>query len=71
MFLSGGQTEEEASVQLNAMNLNNPKLGKRPWVLTFSYGRALQKSALSAWRGKKENLEKAQTVFFARCRAMV
>jgi len=68
-FLSGGQTEEEASVQLNAMNLADPVLGKRPWTLTFSFGRALQQSALKAWSGKPENFEAAQKVFAARCRA--
>lgn len=59
-FLSGGQSEEEASVHLNA--INNCPLAK-PWVLTFSYGRALQASALRAWRGHKEN-EKAATEQF-------
>lgn len=45
-FLSGGQSEEEASLNLNAMNkLDTP----RPWALTFSYGRALQGSVLKAW----------------------
>ncbi|XP_010131735.1 PREDICTED: fructose-bisphosphate aldolase C-like, partial [Buceros rhinoceros silvestris] len=47
-FLSGGQSEEEASINLNAIN-TCPLV--RPWALTFSYGRALQASALSAWRG--------------------
>ncbi len=57
-FLSGGQSEEEATVNLNAMNcINNIK---RPWTLTFSYGRALQASVLAAWQGKKENIDKAQ-----------
>ena len=69
MFLSGGQTEEEATVSLNAMNSNDPELGKRPWTLSFSYGRALQKSALSAWKGKAENVAAAQKVFAVRCRA--
>lgn len=59
-FLSGGQSEEEASVNLNA--INNCPLAK-PWVLTFSFGRALQASALRAWRGHKEN-EKAATEQF-------
>lgn len=59
-FLSGGQSEEEASVHLNA--INNCPLSK-PWVLTFSFGRALQASALRAWRGHKEN-EKAATEQF-------
>lgn len=59
-FLSGGQSEEEASINLNA--INNCPLAK-PWALTFSYGRALQASALSAWRGELSN-EKAATEEF-------
>lgn len=59
-FLSGGQSEEEASVNLNA--INNCPLPK-PWALTFSYGRALQASALNAWRGELNN-EKAATEEF-------
>ena len=51
VFLSGGQTEEEASVHLNAIN-QYP--GKKPWVLSFSYGRALQASVLKAWQGKAD-----------------
>lgn len=59
-FLSGGQSEEEASVNLNAMNQSPlPK----PWKLTFSYGRALQASALAAWVGKSENKKAAQEAF--------
>ncbi|KFQ11754.1 Fructose-bisphosphate aldolase B [Leptosomus discolor] len=59
-FLSGGQSEEEASVNLNAMNQSPlPK----PWKLTFSYGRALQASALAAWVGKSENRKAAQEAF--------
>jgi len=46
-FLSGGQSEEEASLNLNAMNQITEIA--RPWALTFSYGRALQKSVLAAW----------------------
>jgi fructose-bisphosphate aldolase, class I len=61
-FLSGGQSEEEASVNLNAIN-NQPK---RPWALTFSYGRALQASVLRAWQGKKENVGAAQTELLKR-----
>jgi len=57
MFLSGGQTEEEASVNLNAINKYN---AKKPWALSFSYGRALQASVLKAWQGKKENIKTAQ-----------
>jgi len=56
-FLSGGQSEEEASVHLNAINQYQ---GKKPWALTFSYGRALQASVLRAWGGKKENVKAGQ-----------
>jgi len=66
-FLSGGQSEEEASVHLNALNAD--PLGKRPWRLTFSYGRALQASCLDAWRGKSENVAAAQAVLFKRAKA--
>lgn len=66
VFLSGGQSEEEATVNLNAMNKLKTK---KPWSLTFSYGRALQQSTLKAWSGKQENFKKAQEVFVARCKA--
>ncbi|CAF3448591.1 unnamed protein product [Rotaria sp. Silwood1] len=56
-FLSGGQSEEEASINLNAIN-QYP--GKKPWTLTFSYGRALQASVLATWGGKPENILPAQ-----------
>uniref|UniRef100_A0A8C9VWY6 Fructose-bisphosphate aldolase n=1 Tax=Scleropages formosus TaxID=113540 RepID=A0A8C9VWY6_SCLFO len=62
-FLSGGQSEEEASVNLNAIN-NCPLV--KPWPLTFSYGRALQASALNAWRGQKENASAATEEFIKR-----
>lgn len=64
MFLSGGQSEEDASVQLNAMN----KLEgvPKPWSLSFSFGRALQASCLKAWQGKDENVEAAQKAFLGR-----
>jgi len=66
MFLSGGQTEEEATLNLDAIN----KLGKEmPWRLSFSYGRALQASTLEAWRGNPENVEKARAVLLERCKA--
>ena len=55
-FLSGGQTELEATAHLNEMN----KIGEFPWKLSFSYGRALQQSALKAWSGKSENIFIAQ-----------
>lgn len=62
-FLSGGQSEEEASLNLNAIN-NCPL--PRPWALTFSYGRALQASALNAWRGQQENEGLATEEFLKR-----
>lgn len=66
VFLSGGQSEVDASVNLNAINQFR---GKKPWALSFSYGRALQASVLKAWQGKDENLKAAQQVFFTRARA--
>lgn len=56
-FLSGGQSEETASLNLNAIN----KLAeiKHPWNMTFSFGRALQSSVLQAWQGKTENVAEA------------
>jgi len=62
-FLSGGQSEEQASIHLNAIN-QYP--GKKPWSLTFSFGRALQASALKAWCGKTENVKAGQTEFMKR-----
>ncbi|OEH77885.1 hypothetical protein cyc_05383 [Cyclospora cayetanensis] len=64
-FLSGGQSEEEASANLNAMN----KMGPHPWALTFSYGRALQASTLQAWSGNAENKAKAQAALLKRAKA--
>ncbi|AGF75021.1 fructose-bisphosphate aldolase, class I [Bartonella australis AUST/NH1] len=63
-FLSGGQSDEEATAHLSAMNA----LGSFPWKLTFSYGRALQAAALKAWGGKKENIASAQKAFCHRAR---
>jgi fructose-bisphosphate aldolase class I len=66
VFLSGGQSEEEASQNLNAMNQIDAHM--RPWALSFSYGRALQSSVLKAWGGKPENKEAAQKAFLERCK---
>jgi fructose-bisphosphate aldolase class I len=66
MFLSGGQSEEEATVNLNAMN---QKFGPNPWALSYSYGRALQAGALKAWVGKAENEGAAQQVLLERSQA--
>lgn len=68
VFLSGGQSEVDASVNLNAINQFKNGRGK-PWALSFSYGRALQASVLKAWQGKDEKLKEAQQVFFTRARA--
>lgn len=66
MFLSGGQSEEEATINLNAMN---KKYGPNPWALSYSYGRALQTGALKVWVGKDENEAAAQEVLLTRSRA--
>ncbi|CAN1357089.1 Fructose-bisphosphate aldolase 6, cytosolic [Linum perenne] len=66
VFLSGGQSEEEATVNLNAMNKLQTK---KPWSLSFSFGRALQQSTLKAWSGKEENVKKAQDAFLVRAKA--
>ena len=63
-FLSGGQSEEEASINLNAINTLTGI--SKPWVLTFSYGRALQQSVLKAWKGKAENVKTAQAALLVR-----
>ncbi|WP_407965391.1 class I fructose-bisphosphate aldolase [Bartonella sp. C271] len=63
-FLSGGQSDEEATAHLSAMN----SLGFLPWKLTFSYGRALQAAALKAWDGKTEQSAAAQKAFYHRAR---
>jgi fructose-bisphosphate aldolase class I len=58
-FLSGGQSDEDATAHLNAMNANYDL----PWALTFSYGRALQHAPQQAWKGKAENVAAAQAAF--------
>jgi len=62
-FLSGGQKPEEATANLNAMNAMYPNA---PWVLSFSYARALQDPAMKAWAGKRENVAAAQQAFYRR-----
>ena len=64
VFLSGGQTDEDATANLNAMNARGP----HPWELSFSYGRALQAPALKAWRGDPANVEAAQKAFYRRAK---
>ena len=65
VFLSGGQTPEQATENLAAINHQAKELNA-PWPLTFSYARALQEEALSLWRGKKENVEAARAAYLAR-----
>jgi fructose-bisphosphate aldolase class I len=63
-FLSGGQSDEDATAHLSLMN----QLGPLPWTLSFSYGRALQAAALKAWGGKAENVAAGQRAFAHRAR---
>ena len=65
-FLSGGQSDEDATAHLNAMN---QILGdNKPWHLSFSYGRALQQPALKAWQGSGENISNAQEALMKRAK---
>jgi fructose-bisphosphate aldolase class I len=64
VFLSGGQSDQQASENLNAINSRGPQ----PWVLSFSYGRALQAPALAAWGGSAENVEAGQSFLALRAR---
>ncbi|RIL09801.1 fructose-bisphosphate aldolase class I [bacterium] len=64
VFLSGGQTPEQATAHLSAMNA----LGTHPWELSFSYGRALQQPVLQAWKGQAANAAAAQAAFRHRAR---
>jgi fructose-bisphosphate aldolase, class I len=63
VFLSGGQSAENATDHLNAMNM----MGPHPWQVSFSYGRALQAPVLAAWKGQENNLATAQKTFLKRC----
>jgi fructose-bisphosphate aldolase class I len=64
VFLSGGQSDQDATAHLDAMN----KLGNLPWKLSFSYGRALQAAPLKAWGGKPDNVPAAQAAFLHRAK---
>lgn len=64
VFLSGGQSAEDATDHLNAMNT----LGPHPWQVSFSYGRAIQAPVLAAWKGRESNVVTAQQALLARCR---
>jgi fructose-bisphosphate aldolase class I len=63
-FLSGGQSDEDATAHLHLMNA----MGGLPWKLSFSYGRALQAAALKAWSGKAENVAAGQRAFSHRAK---
>lgn len=65
VFLSGGQTPDQATENLRAILVRAREVGA-PWPLTFSFSRALQDEALATWRGKDENLDEARTVFLER-----
>ncbi len=64
VFLSGGQSDEDATAHLNAISARGP----HPWELSFSYGRALQAPALKAWGGKAEQVEAAQRAYYHRAK---
>lgn len=64
VFLSGGQSPEQATAHLNAMN----QLSHHPWQLSFSYGRALQEPVLNSWQGEANNVATAQQSFYHRAR---
>ena len=64
VFLSGGQSDEDATAHLNAINARGP----HPWELSFSYGRALQAAALNAWRGEEANVQAAKEAFAHRAK---
>jgi fructose-bisphosphate aldolase class I len=64
VFLSGGQSETLATENLNALN----QLGNAPWKLSFSFGRALQASAMKTWKGERKNFSAAQEALLHRAR---
>ena len=67
VFLSGGQNDDEAVMNLNAINLEGSRLGT-PWTLSFSFGRGLQSAPLKAWSGRRENAGAAQAAFISRAK---
>ncbi|KAH3814654.1 hypothetical protein DPMN_143159 [Dreissena polymorpha] len=66
VFLSGGQSEKDSTVNLNAINTFTA--APKPWALSFSFGRALQSSVLKAWRGQDDNRKAAQRQFLLRAK---
>jgi fructose-bisphosphate aldolase class I len=67
VFLSGGQSDDEATVNLDAINRHAASVGA-PWELSFSYGRGLQAAPLKAWGGKAENISAAQEAYYHRAK---
>ena len=67
VFLSGGQSDEEATANLNAINERANEFGA-PWALSFSYGRGLQAAPLKAWSGQSSNVEQAKEAFYNRAK---
>jgi len=67
VFLSGGQSDEEATANLNAINERANGFGA-PWALSFSYGRGLQAAPLKAWSGQSSNVEQAKEAFYNRAK---
>lgn len=65
VFLSGGQTDEDATINLNAIN---KRTGEFPWEMSFSYGRGLQATPLKIWAGKAENIKEAQDSLLVRAK---
>ena len=65
VFLSGGQSDEEATINLNAINQRAAAVGA-PWQLSFSYGRGLQSAPMKAWAGQVSNVQRAQRAFYQR-----
>ncbi|XP_070155421.1 fructose-bisphosphate aldolase [Polyergus mexicanus] len=65
-FLSGGQNDEESVLNLNAINMHDDK---KPWRLSFCYGRALQNAAMKIWKNNLENINKAQVIFLERAKS--
>ncbi len=65
-FLSGGQSPEDASAHLNAIHTNFKN--RLPWIVTFSFARAIQQPALDVWKGQEDNVEEAQKLLYQRAK---
>ena len=65
-FLSGGQSTEDAAAHLNAINKNYKH--HLPWIVTFSFARAIQQPALDIWKGQEANVEEAQKLLYTRAK---